>query len=136
MVQPAVGTRVFVPGGGRDRSCCKPLEPPPVSWGAFTVVAGPVARLIHVGDAVHSLSLSVARDALLNRRRALRQTYSSTQHPRKLPELTVPSLPPTPSNLVAQLQYIYIFFFPRFLQCRHKRKKSFRPLSSREFNFQ
>jgi hypothetical protein len=96
--QPSVGTRASVPGGGgRDTNCCKPLEPSPVSWGALAVVPGPVARLVHVGDAAFSLSLSVARDAQFNRRRALRQKHSSTQHPRKLPSsppLTSLSKPP------------------------------------------
>jgi hypothetical protein len=99
--QPSAGTRAFVPGGGGlDTSCCKPLEPSPVSWGAFAVVLGPVARLVHVGDAAFSLSLSVARDAQFNRRRALRQKHSSTQHPRKLPSSPpLTSLQPPPTYL-------------------------------------
>ena len=61
MALPSVGTKVFVPGGGRDRTCCKPIEPPPVSWGTFTVAAGPVTRLVHIEDTVLSLRLCHVR---------------------------------------------------------------------------
>jgi hypothetical protein len=100
VARPLVDTRVFVPGGGsggggdgRDRRCCKPLEPSPVSWGARTVVAGPVARGVHIGDAssVDSLSLCLSTIPWLNRRRALRQTDSPTKHPRKLPRSQSPT---------------------------------------------
>lgn len=92
LVPPTVvGTMLFVPGGGRVRTCCKPPEPPPVSRCTFTVVRGPVARLVHVEDPAFSLCLTPSRrPAKPNQRSVLRQpNFSSTQHPRKL--LNLPS---------------------------------------------
>ena len=61
IAQPSVGTRGFVPGGGRDRTCCKPIEPPPASWGTYTVAAGPSTRPVHIEDTVLSLRLCRSR---------------------------------------------------------------------------
>ena len=61
MTQPSVGTREFVPGGGRDRTCCKPIEPPPATWGTYTVAAGPSTRLVHIEDTALSLRLCRSR---------------------------------------------------------------------------
>ena len=61
IAQPSVGTRGFVPGGGRDRTCCKPIEPPPATWGTYTVAAGPSTRPVHIEDTVLSLRLCRSR---------------------------------------------------------------------------
>jgi hypothetical protein len=108
---PAVGTRVVVPGGGRDRTCCKAIEPPPVSWGTFTVAAGPVCRLVHIEGAVN---LRLCRPhAQLNRQRALRQAQPSPANTHAncrahIPAPLTPTPPPPPPlYLVAQLHYFY-----------------------------
>ena len=61
MALPSVGTRGFVPGGGGDRTCCKPIEPPPSMCGTCTITAGPFTRPVHIEDTVLTLRLSRSR---------------------------------------------------------------------------
>lgn len=110
---PSVGTSEFVPGGGRDRTCCKPIEPPPATWGTYTVAAGPFTRPVHIEDTVLSLRLCRSRrpaepvacpapSALL-----LHNTPTQTA---ELTSLHPPLQPPT--NLVAQLDYFSTYSAP------------------------
>jgi hypothetical protein len=112
MPLPVVGTRVFVAGGGRERTCCKPPEPPPASRCTFTAVGGTVARLVHVEHPTFSLCLTPSRRPAQPKQCVLRETYSSsTEHLRIL--LNLPSQPsgrmptciptPTPANFAADL---------------------------------
>jgi hypothetical protein len=112
MALPSVGTRVFVPGGGRGRTCCKPIEPPPVSLDTFTVAAGPVTRLVHIEDTALSLRLCRLRrpaEPVACPAPSVLLLHTTPTHSAELTSLHPPPPPLQlpPANLVARLNYSY-----------------------------
>ena len=108
---PSVGTRGFVPGGGRGRTCCKPIEPPPATWGTYTVAASPSTRLVHIGDTVPSPRLFPSRRPAERLACPAPSVLLLHNTPTQTAELTSlypppPPQPPRPTNLTAQLDYV------------------------------